>query len=282
MEQLRTRPLVTEFKDYRLFLKALFVWSKENKRSFSFEFCAKKLGTSKSYLKQVLDQKIHVDLNRATSIAKLFGLNAFEKQYFFVLIIQNEIRDQDLKNHFSLVLERLKANEQVEGLKAYRTRTKNGEGVQLEDWLSLTIGALTHFPDFQPDVRWLRKKLGDSVSEKDIENIFEKMKQSRMICVKDGRYREALSHHSPDPFEVDPQKRYIYGALKTLDILSGDFEKHRPGLFFNGALALDATDYEKVMDIYYKFIQELVALSEGAKSPERVIFMSSNIFHVVK
>lgn len=275
------RPQITSFKDYRFYLKELFAWFKQNKKNFSYEYSAQKLGTSKSYLKQVVDQRIHVDLNRATPISKLFGMNAFEKQYFIVLIIQNQIRDAELKAHFSGVLERLCMNEKVQDLKDYRARIKK-DGVQLQDWLSQTIGAMTNFSDFQIDAGWLRKKLGGLVSEKDIKDTVEQMKKSKMIRMEGNRYKESSSHHSPDPFEIDSQRRYIHGALKTIDILSNDFEKHRPGLFFNGALAIAAADYDKVMAAYYKFTQEMIAISESASSPDRVIYISNNIFHVVK
>lgn len=275
------RPQVTSFKDYRLYLKSLFEWSKQNKKSFSYEYCAKKLLTSKSYLKQVLDRKIHVDLNRATKVSKLFGMNAFEKQYFLVLILENQVSEPDLKRHFSSVLDRLRLNEELADLKAYRARVKEGS-VQLPDWLSQTISSMTALKDFQLDAEWIHGKLDSTISLAEVEAGLKRVQKSKMIFFDGKRYRETETHHSPDPFEIDGHKRYIYGALKTIDILNGDFDKHRPALFFNGALPIHEKDYEKVAAAFYKLNQELIAISESSEDPNRIIFVSDNIFHVVK
>jgi hypothetical protein len=208
-------------------------------------------------------------------------MNAFEQQYFFVLILENQIREPDLKRHFASVLDRLRLNEGIEGLKAYRERVKDGS-VQLPDWLSQTIGAMTGLPDFQLKAEWIHEKLGQTISLKEVEEGLRRVQKSKMIFHDGTRYRETESHHSPDPFEVDGHKRYIYGALKTIDILNGEFDKHRPALFFSGALAVNEKDYEKIATAFYKFNQEMIAISEASKEPNRVIFASNNIFHVVK
>ncbi|MDD4976917.1 MAG: TIGR02147 family protein [Bacteriovorax sp.] len=275
------RPIIIEFSDYRDFLKKVFEWEKYKRPGFSYEYCARKLETSKSYLKQVFDKRIHVDLNRIPQIAKLFNISDFEHQYLIVMLLENQVKVQELKKHFKQVLTRLKMNDEIQDLKKYRDQIQQ-EGVQLPDWLALTIGALTEFPDFSSDPKWISEKISGEISPRDISAKWNSMIDHKMISLEKDKYYESSTHHSPDPFEVKSYKRYLHGALKTIEVLNGEIEDHRPALFFNGAIAISKEDFSKISESYYRFINEIIEIGKSSNNKDSVIFISNNLFSVVR
>ena len=103
-----------------------------------------------------------------------------------------------------------------------------------------------------------------------------------MIVFDGAKYHENCSHHSPEPFEYEGQKRYLHGAVKTIDILNTNFKAHCPSLFFNGSVSIAKEDFEKISTAYYRFIDEVIRIGESAKAPDKVIYISNNLFHVAK
>lgn len=275
------RPQIINYNDYREFLKKTFEWEKSRKPGFSFEFCARKLDTSKSYLKQVFDKKIHADLNRIPKISKVLNLTPFEQQYLVVMLLENQLKAPELKKHFKQVLVRLKMNDEIKDLKKYRDKIQE-EGVQLPDWLSLTIGALTEFPDFSSDSNWIAEKISGEITSKEISEKWKSMLENKMVYSDKDKYRETSSHHSPDPFEIKSYRRYLHGAIKTIEVLDGEIEEYRPALFFNGAIAISKGDFDKVSASYYRFIDEIIEIGKNTENKDSVIFVSNNLFTIVK
>ncbi|QDK36395.1 TIGR02147 family protein [Bdellovibrio sp. NC01] len=275
-----TRPQITEYTDYRLYLSDFFAWKKFESPHFTHQYCANKLGTAKSYLSQVFKQKIHISIDRASDIAKLFDLSDFEKQFFIIMIIQGLVTDTDLQNHFRGVLGRIRINEEVHGLKSFREKVNSP--VPYATWLPVTIVAMANLPEFQANAEWIQKHLSDSVPLSEITDALKKVIDTKMIEFDGQRYHEPESHYSPDPNEINSHRRFIPGAQKSIDILMGDLVPHKPALFFNGGLAISQNDFKEVAEAYYRFINELMEISKKSKDPQRVLFVSNNLFHVTK
>lgn len=281
MPESKARPAITEFHDYRLFLKALFLWKKSGNKGFSYEYCAKRIRLSKSYLKQVFGREIHVRIDRISAMASLFRMSAFERQYFAVLLIENQVREPQMKRYFKEILQRLRANEEIAGLKDFRAKSNAGEA-QMAGWLAPTIGALTRLQDFRPDARWIQNILSGDTPLPTIEETLQAMLERKVIAHDGKSYREKNFRYSPDPFEAEGYRRFLSGVLKAEEVLSGNLEGHRPATFSHGAYAVDEGGAKKIMDSYYRFLEELVRIAESTEAPNRVMFLSGNLFHVTK
>ena len=110
-----TRLDITTYRDYRILLKDLFEQRKSAKKNFSYQYCAKKLGTSRSYLKLVIDRKHQIKLDKVSSITRLFRLTEFETQYFTFLYLMNTTEDPGLNRYFDLALGVLRARQEIRG-----------------------------------------------------------------------------------------------------------------------------------------------------------------------
>jgi len=258
------RPEITLFTDYRVFLKSVFEWKKNKKKEFSYEYCARKINVSKSYLKQVFDKKIHVDLNRVPQLAKLFNSTDFEYQYLVVMLLENQVKVPALKIHFKKILDRLKFNSKIPDFKKYLNNIRS-EGDQLPDWLALTIGSLTEFPDFSENPNWIQKKISGSLPIEEISKKWDSMIDNKMILKKGNKYVESSSHSSPDPFETEWHKRYLHGAVKAVDVLSSDLKGYDPAFFFNGAIAISSEDFTKVSDCFCRLTNEIIEIGKKVK-----------------
>src|SRR5262249_47283886 len=95
---------ITDFDHYVPFLKARFKALKAAKPHFSHNFCARKIGSTSSYLKHVLEGRRKLGLSRVSKVAAVFGLDEFETQYFTILVIRELAKDAKTRAYLSQVL----------------------------------------------------------------------------------------------------------------------------------------------------------------------------------
>lgn len=74
----------------------------------------------------------------------------------------------------------------------------------------------------------------------------------------------------------------MHGAVKAVDVLSGDLKGYDPALFFNGAIAISSEDFAKVSDCFCRLTNEIIEIGKNSKNKNSVIFLSNNLFTVVK
>ena len=135
------RPEITSYSDYRDFLRDLFSFEKARRKPFSFQYCAKRLGTSKSYLKLVIEKRRQISMAKVSLIWKLFRLNEFEQQYFTLLFLRATAADARLEKHFDLILNRLKLRIQYAGAHEQRQSAPEKEAV-FQSWLYMVIHSM--------------------------------------------------------------------------------------------------------------------------------------------
>ena len=95
------QPTAYDYLDYRLFLKDLFKYKKENNKHFSYRMFARKAGfASPNYLKLVMDGQRNLTNESIAKMAKGFGLKKKETEYFENLVFMNQASTHDMKNHY--------------------------------------------------------------------------------------------------------------------------------------------------------------------------------------
>lgn len=128
----------------------------------------------------------------------------------------------------------------------------------------------------------MQKKLSGNLSTEEIFKKWTSMIDSKMIIKKDGKYVESSSHSSPDPFETQWHKRYLHGALKAVEVLNGDLKGNDPAFFFNGAIAISKDDFSKISECFCRLTNEIIEIGKNSEKKDSVIFLSNNLFTVVK
>jgi len=95
------RPTVYDFRDYRIFLKEMFAFSKHENPKFSYRLFCKKSGfASPNFLQRVIDGKRNLTTNSIPKIARGFELNKQEREFFENLVLMNQSPDHTEKEHY--------------------------------------------------------------------------------------------------------------------------------------------------------------------------------------
>jgi uncharacterized protein (TIGR02147 family) len=88
--------------DYRTWLRERSTEIKAEKPYFSYRFMASKLDMNAGYLARVFNGQSHLAINKATIVAKLFGLDTREAEYFAELMRFNRAKsEKEAELHFN-------------------------------------------------------------------------------------------------------------------------------------------------------------------------------------
>jgi len=99
----QTRFDICRFHDYRELLAHLVLEKKRTQKNFSYQSFANKFGTSKSYLKLVVDKKRHIHMDKISSLCDFFGFNSFEREFFLFLFLKNVSEDPWVRDFFTSI-----------------------------------------------------------------------------------------------------------------------------------------------------------------------------------
>ena len=276
------KPDVTAHQDYRDFLKDLFEYEKKKKPKFSSQFCASRLGTSKSYLKLVIEKKRQMRMRKISLIWELFKLSPFEQQYFTLLFLKTTADDQKLIEYFDNVLARLRHRLKYSGSHEGKESSDEKE-VVFRDWFYMAIHSLVRLEGFQPDVEWIQNKLaGTPVDRAEIKHALDELLRNGSIIEQEGCWRpDEFVFRSPQEYDDDQFKIYKVGLHRVDEILN-NVRKHRPSHFHMMSICLNEQDRETVFNLYIELRDKIIQLSKESKKPTQVFFISNNIFSVSK
>lgn len=132
------KPIV-KYKDYRDFILDKVQENKKKTNIFSFQMMASKLGTTKSYLKLVIDKKRQISLEKVVPTCKLFKLSDFERQYFIFLYLKNTVQDQGVKIFFEHILKSYEAYEREPPRHESNSVLKEDINSIFRNWVSMAI-----------------------------------------------------------------------------------------------------------------------------------------------
>ncbi|MEO0337333.1 MAG: TIGR02147 family protein, partial [Pseudomonadota bacterium] len=192
---------ITEYKDYRAFLKARYEEVKG--KTLTFEKVAQKLGASKSFFKMLIDQKRNTTMDRLCEISKILNLSDFEKQYVIFLFLYNTSQEESAKAYFQSVLLSMHYSRPQE-MPALDPKPEVPRDF-FYSWLALQIICLTGFPDFFPDSSVIHQRLGgDKVAKlHHVNEVLSWMIENKLLIQKEGKWVSSeKEYHAPtDDFD---------------------------------------------------------------------------------
>lgn len=150
------RGRIFDYLDYREFLRDRYTSRKGKNPSFSYRFIAGKLGMDPGSLGGILKGRRKLDPALAGTLAQVFNLNDYEKEYFEALVLYCQA-----KNHTerTLLLEKL--------LRLRGTQVKTLEGRQFEfyrKWYYAALRELLSCRPFKGDASKLGRLLRPSIT----------------------------------------------------------------------------------------------------------------------
>lgn len=95
------KPQIFEYIDYRAFLKDMYTYRKKRDSFFSYRYFSRKAGfASPNFLKLVIDGQRNLSSTSILKIARGFGLNDNQRDFFENLVLMNQAQEHNERNHY--------------------------------------------------------------------------------------------------------------------------------------------------------------------------------------
>ncbi|MCP4914967.1 MAG: TIGR02147 family protein [Oligoflexia bacterium] len=270
---------ITEYLDYRKYLKDFYLQKKEANPDYSYRLFMKKGGlSSPSHLKMIMDGERNLTSNTIPKYIKALGLtNKTEIEFFENLVHYSQAKNQETKlDYFNRLLE--------------QKRKKGLSPLELEQydflstWYHVVVYVLIDLPGFKNDLDWLALKLKKKVSKRHIQNALENLKKLSLIeddPIKGLRQTQgALS--TPD---ADMKSQAIYEYHKSMITLANhsldeDLVSERE---FNGVtFPIDKDKLPLLKEKIREFRKEINELTSNMESAKDVYQLNIQLFPLTK
>ena len=95
------RPNIFNYLDYRSYLRDMFAYYKEKDSKFSYRYFSGKAGfASPNFIQLVMTGKRNLTADSLSKIAKGFGLKKKERDFLENMVLMNQAKNHDDKNHY--------------------------------------------------------------------------------------------------------------------------------------------------------------------------------------
>lgn len=155
-------PDVFSFRDYRLYLKAVYDHGKAQQYGFSLRAFSKRVGLrSSNYLKLVFDGDRNLSPELASRFATASGLKGQAGDYFCELVAFNQAQSTDERERAHDRLQRFSRHRQVHQL-------DRAQSAYHSQWYIPVIRELCAREDFREDPKWIAGLLMPRVAPADV------------------------------------------------------------------------------------------------------------------
>ena len=258
---------LSKYDDYRDYLKDLFEAKKKGQKKFSHQYCALRLGTSRSYLKNLMDKHLHMRPEKFGSIFKLFKMDIQERQGFVFLYLLACIKDVELKNYFKKSLKVIEHTQFDKNIKESDLTTYN----PFKSSLRMIIDALSKVQGFEMNPQWVKAHILVPAEHDEIEFCLNEL-QKKMDNTTYGKVRAG----DENAFLV-----YQIGQKLAQEVTKAPYT-YKPCHFDMMAVSLNRENSDLVMKKIVKLKNEIMNLAEKDQNPDQVYFISNNFFTVTK
>jgi uncharacterized protein (TIGR02147 family) len=163
MSNAKKEPDVLHYSNFRTFLADYYEFKKSESPIFSHRFFAKKAGiTSPNYLKLVMDGKRNLTKKSLVKFAAGLGLKGLRAEFFENLVFFNQALAITERNLYYANILRTRA-------KAGLRKLDEAQFQLFSDWRHIAVRELAAAKGFRPDARWVAKKLGKAITEREAE-----------------------------------------------------------------------------------------------------------------
>ncbi len=163
MNAAKPEPEILHYSNYRTFLLDYYEYKKTEQPVFSHRYFAQKAGlTSPNYLKLVMDGKRNLTKKTLLKFASALGLKGMRAEFFENLVFFNQSTSLPERNIYYGNILRVRAKS---GLR----KLDEAQFQLFSDWRHIVVRELAAAKGFRPDARWIVKKLGKAISEKEAE-----------------------------------------------------------------------------------------------------------------
>ncbi len=267
------KPNVFDYTDYRQFLSDQYLYSKKIKPVLSYNYCARKIKTSASYLKHIISKKRHLSLNKLILLCELFEIRSLERDYFITLVLKDITKEKDIKDYYSTLLHGFKKQPQKP------TQSDKKQDLIFKDWLTMALDSLVRLKDFKNDINWIHQKLGgEPIKKGDIKTALEEMKLKGSLIEEDGKLKQpGFVYREAKQGKFNTFAVYEVGQRRAIQSLK-EMEKFGHCHYHMMSLALNKEEANRVITLMQELRNNIIEISKQSVEPSRVYFMSNNFF----
>ncbi len=251
------RPVITQYTDYRAYLRAMIAHLKVARRGFSYRSFAMKAGfASPSFLKLVAEGQRNLSNDSIERVAQGLGLDRRELEAFEALVELGQAESDTRKNRAYAKIAKI----------AQRDPVRRLETDQLEaysSWFVFVLRELAGLPDFREDAEWLAQRLRFKVRPEEIRRGLEVLERLGLLVRDDtGRLQPAEKNLSSGP-EVRTlavrnfHRQMLERATQSLDLVPMT-QRNITGV----TVSLNRRQYARVVELIQALRQEILAVAD--------------------
>ncbi|MDQ3003058.1 MAG: TIGR02147 family protein [Fibrobacterota bacterium] len=163
MNPSKFEPDVLHYSNYRTYLRDVYEFRKSKQPAFSHRYFAQKAGiTSPNYLKLVMDGKRNLTKKSLVKFQSALGLKGKKAEFLENLVFFNQASTVSERNIYYEKILKVRA-------RAGLRKLDESQYQLFSDWRHLVIRELAALKGFRPDPRWIIRKLGKGITEKQVE-----------------------------------------------------------------------------------------------------------------
>ncbi|MEO6094629.1 MAG: TIGR02147 family protein [Fibrobacteria bacterium] len=163
MSEAKSEPNVLQYSNYRTFLQDHYEFKKAQQAVFSHRYFARKAGlSSPNYLKLVMDGQRNLTKKTLLKFITALGLEGMRAEFFENLVFFNQATSLSERNIYYANILRVRAKS---GLR----KLDEAQFQLFSDWRYVVVRELAAAKGFRPEAKWIAKKLGRVISEKEAE-----------------------------------------------------------------------------------------------------------------
>ncbi len=271
------RPDIFDYLDFRTLLRDIFNYKKLKNHLYSYRVFAGKAGfSSPNFLKLVIDGNRNLSNESIGKIAKGFGLEKQEREFFENLVLMNQASTNDEKNHY------YKKMMSVSGyLKSHKLDQSKYK--YFSKWYYPAIREIAVFGNRDSTPEQIAKSLNPNISTREAERALKILLELQLLRKdKTGKWEQVDKILTTGP-EV---KSFIISNYhkEMIKLGMGALERHPKNKRDISGVTLSVKK-EKIAEIKKRIIEfrkELLKLESEDENPEQVIQINIQAFPLTK
>lgn len=271
------RPSIFDYLDYRIFLKDIFNFKKQNNSLYSYRVFAGKAGfSSPNFLKLIIDGKRNLSNEGVGKVARGFELKKQERDYFENLVYMNQASNHAEKDHY------YKKMMTVNGYLKSHKLDKAGYAY-FSKWYYPAIREIAVFRDRNITPDEIAQSLNPGITAREAEKALDVLQELGLIMRnKEGLWEQADSVVSTGP---EVKSLIITNYHKEMMKLGMEAIERYPSDERDISAVILSVKKEKFTEFKQKIIafrKELLKLACEDKDPDQVIQINIQAFPLTK
>jgi uncharacterized protein (TIGR02147 family) len=269
---------IYDYIDYRDFLTDYYLKSKEANKNFSYRFFAKKAGLRSPNLYQmIIKKKRHLGKYISHQFSQAMGLSKREQNYFEALISFNKAKTPEARKYYL---------ELMSGLRRDRVGAilNDNQYEYLSNWYYPVIREMIMLTDFKEDYLWIKNKLNNKVTLKQIKAALETLLNLGLIARNEtGRLEQRdIAIATTDDVRHVAAYKFHRQMLRLADdiLITSDGENREISAL---TTSLSKKQFDNIKIRIREFEQEIMQyVTENPKLGEAVYQMNIHLFPLTK